>query len=129
MPEEKELQIAALRHNACDAAHTYARHVGEPLLIEAWPKPVWMANADTALGVEVPAGETTEQRRARWLDWYGEGEHGALQRVYERELPLNPGADRSYIGKQIRVAKRERDDKKQGGAMFGQLMQDGKRKG
>jgi hypothetical protein len=73
--------------------------------------------------------ETTEQRRARWLDWYGKGERGAVQRVYERELQLNPKADRSFIGKEIDKAKKEKAEIKRGGAMFGQLVQDGKRKG
>ena len=73
--------------------------------------------------------ETTEQRRARWLDWYGEGERGAVQRVYERELALNPKADRSFIGKEIDKAKKEKAEIERGGAMFGQLVQDGKRKG
>lgn len=72
--------------------------------------------------------ETTEQRRARWLDWYGKGERGAVQRVYERELLLNPKADRSFIGKEIDKAKMEKAEIKRGGAMFGQLVQDGKRK-
>ena len=73
--------------------------------------------------------ETTEQRRARWLDWYGKGERGAVQRVYERELLLNPKADRSFIGKEIDKAKNEKAETKRGGAMFGQLVQDGKRMG
>ena len=72
--------------------------------------------------------ETTEQRRARWLDWYGKGERGAVQRVYERELLLNPKADRSFIGKQIDKAREEKTELKRGGAMFGQLVQNGKRK-
>lgn len=73
--------------------------------------------------------ETTEQRRARWLDWIGKGERGALQRVYERELLLNPKADRSFIGKEIKVAKTEQADKNRAGAWTSQLVQDGKRKG
>ena len=73
--------------------------------------------------------ETTEQRRARWLDWYGKGERGAVQRVYERELLLNPKADRSFIGKEIDKAKSEKAETKRGGAMFGQLVQGGKRMG
>jgi hypothetical protein len=71
--------------------------------------------------------ETTEERRARWLEWFGKGERGALQRVYERELLTNPKADRSYMGKQIEKAKQEKAITKQGGAMFGQLVQDGTR--
>lgn len=73
--------------------------------------------------------ETTEQRRMRWLDWYGKGERGAKQRVYERELPLNPKADRSFIGKEIEKAKKEKAEAKQPDGMFGQLVKDGKRKG
>ena len=77
--------------------------------------------------VEVPDSETSEQRRARWLAWYGKGERGAVQRVYERERLLNPKADRAYIGKQIKIAKAELADKKRGGAWVSQLVQDGKR--
>lgn len=71
--------------------------------------------------------DTTEQRRARWLDWYGKGERGAVQAVYERELLSNPKADRSFIGKEIKKAKQEKEAAKRNGAMFGQLVQDGKR--
>lgn len=74
--------------------------------------------------------ETTEQRRARWLDWYGKGERGAVQRVHERERELNPKADRSFIGKQIEIAKSERAKvTRAGGGWASQLVQDGKRKG
>lgn len=77
--------------------------------------------------VEAPASETPEQRRARWLEWYGKGERGAKQRVFEREKLLNPKADRSYIGKQIEKAKTELAEKKRGGGWTSQLVQDGKR--
>lgn len=77
--------------------------------------------------VEAPASETTEQRRARWLEWYGKGERGAKQRVYERELRLNPRADRSTIGKQIEIAKSERETKKRSGEWVSQLVKNGKR--
>lgn len=74
-----------------------------------------------------PVGaETTEQRRARWFEDYGKGERGAVQRVYERELLLNPKVDRSFIGKEIRKAKNEKAETKRGGTMYGQLVQDGK---
>jgi len=64
LSEEKELEIAALRHNACDAAHTYARHVGNQLLIEAWPKPFWMANSDTQPQAEpTPVVEAPDPER------------------------------------------------------------------
>ena len=76
-----------------------------------------------------PASETTEQRRARWLDWYGKGEHGAVQRVFERERLQNPKADRSFIGKEIKKAKGERATKKRSDTMVGQLVRDGKRVG
>ena len=73
--------------------------------------------------------ETTEQRRARWLDWYGKGERGAVELVYRRELLTNPRADRSFIGKEINKAKLEKAKAIQGRTMFAQLVQDGKRKG
>jgi hypothetical protein len=73
--------------------------------------------------------ETSEQRRTRWLELYGKGERGAVQRVYELELLLNTKADRSFIGKQIQVAKIERAKKIQAGMWSSQLVQDGKRKG
>ena len=72
--------------------------------------------------------ETTEQRRARWLDWHGKGERGAKQRVYQRELLQNPKADRSFIGKQIAIAKAERAAVKPADGWASQLVQDGKRK-
>ena len=75
--------------------------------------------------------ETSQQRRTRWLAWREaeDGKRGALQRVFKRELLLNPRTDRSFIGKQIKVAEVEQTKAKQGGAMFGQLVQDGKRQG
>jgi hypothetical protein len=76
-----------------------------------------------------PASGTPEQRRARWLEWYGKGERGAIQRVFERERLQNPKADRSFIGKQIKAAKGERAAKKRSDAMLGQLVRDGKRVG
>lgn len=72
--------------------------------------------------------ETPEQRRARWLGWYGKGERGAVQAVFERELKQNPKADRSFIGKQIKIAEQERASAQRGGAWTSQLVQDGKRK-
>jgi hypothetical protein len=72
--------------------------------------------------------ETPEQRRARWLEWYGKGERGAVQAVYERELKVNPKADRSFIGKQIKLAKQEKASALRGGAWGSQLVKDGKRK-
>jgi hypothetical protein len=85
--------------------------------------------AVTVATMPAPASETPEQRRARWLDWYGKGERGAVQRVFERERLENPKADRSYIGKEIQKAKGERDAKKRSDAMLGQLVRDGKRVG
>jgi hypothetical protein len=73
------------------------------------------------------AKETTKQRRARWLDWSGEGERGAVQRVYERELLINPKADRSNIGKEIKKALEEKDADKRGGDWTAQLVRSGKR--
>jgi hypothetical protein len=72
--------------------------------------------------------ETSEQRRNRWLEWYGKGERGAIQRVYKRELLLNKNADRSFIGKQINIAKNEQANKNRAGTWTSQLVHDGKRK-
>lgn len=96
---------------------------------EPQPAPAQKADTESSPVVEVPASETPEQRRARWLDWYGQGERGAVQRVYERELLQNPKADRSYIGKQITIAEAEQTTKKLGDQWASQLVQDGKRKG
>ncbi len=96
----------------------------KPTAIVEVPKPQAAPDAPV---VKAPASETAEQRRTRWLDWYGKGERGAVQRVYERELLLNPKADRGFIGKQIRKAKIEQADKKRGGAWASQLVRDGKR--
>jgi hypothetical protein len=98
----------------------------------ALPKPVEQPEATApspeSVVTQSPT-ETTKQRRARWLDWYGQGERGALSEVYRRELLTNPKADRSFIGKEIKKAKQERVEAKQSNAMYGQLAQDGKRKG
>jgi hypothetical protein len=72
--------------------------------------------------------ETPLQRRTRWFVLYGKGERGAVQRVYKQELLLNSKADRSFIGKQIKVAKTEHDNKTQAGMWNSQLVRDGKRK-
>ena len=93
---------------------------------------VKLAEAWDAASQPSPApvvAETTKQRRARLLDWYGKGERGAVQRVYERELLLNPKADRSSIGKEIHKAKNEKAETKRGGAMFSQLVKGGTRMG
>jgi hypothetical protein len=96
-----------------------------------FPKEGPGATAPLAVTTESASGavkpETPAQRRARWLDWYGRGERGAVQRVYERERLLNSKADRSFIGKEIGKAKKEKAETKRGGAMFGQLVRDGKR--
>ena len=70
--------------------------------------------------ISAPLGETAQQRRARWLALYGAGERGAVQRVYESELLLNPRADRSFIGKEIEKAKQEKAEAAQDG-FFSQL--------
>jgi hypothetical protein len=91
--------------------------------------PIYTAPVQSPATLPPVLAETTKERRARWLDWYGKGERGALQRVYERELLQNPKADRSFIGKEIDKANKEKAETERGGAMFGQLVQDGKRMG
>jgi hypothetical protein len=103
--------IAEAQERARIRAQTPAQH-SEPAPTEAMPAPV--------------VAESTEQRRARWLDSYGKGERGAVERVYKLELLLNPKADRSYIGKQIELAKSERKTAKNGDAMYSQLYLEGK---
>jgi hypothetical protein len=65
--------------------------------------------------------ETPERRRARWLDLYGKGERGAVQRVYEHARRANPKVDRSFVGKEIKKAKQEKANAIQSSAMYGQL--------
>jgi len=110
-----------------------ARHADKPTLVADAPeqadtKPQAGA-VEAAPVVAVPASETPEQRRARWLNWYGKGGRGAVQRAYERELLQNPKADRSFMGKQIQLARNEQAEKKQGGGWVSQLVNDGKRSG
>ena len=110
-----------------------ARHADKPTLVADAPeqadtKPQAGA-VEAAPVVAVPASETPEQRRARWLDWRGEGERGAVQRVYERELQRNPKADRSFVGKQIKIARTEQAEKKRAGGWASQLVKGGKRSG
>lgn len=75
--------------------------------------------------------ETVEQRRARYLAWHTEesriNQRGAVQRVFERELLRNPKADRSAIGKDIAKARGTIKTQTSVGAMYGQLVKDGKR--
>lgn len=102
-----------------------------PFKDEAQPQAAPAAPATDTQPQAAPV-ETPEQRRARWLDWHGKGEHGALQRVHERELLVNPKADRSYIGKQIKVARAERGEqetKKKSGLWASQMVTGGKKKG
>lgn len=77
--------------------------------------------------------ESVAERRARYLKWHSEEQRinplGALQRVFEREVKQNPKADRGNIGKDIRKARETAKTEKQAGAMFGQLMNEAKRKG
>ena len=88
----------------------------------ASPAPVAPSASDATV-----VTETTEQRRVRWLDWYGKGERGAVQRVFKRELLRNPKADRSFIGKEIKKAEQEKQQSRPSGYMVSQLVQSGKR--
>ena len=55
------------------------------------------------------------------------GEHGALARVYARELVQSPTADRSYIGKQIKQAREDKAKATQGAAIISSMVKDGHR--
>jgi len=76
--------------------------------------------------------ESTQARGVRLLNAFdaevkASGKHGALARVHTRELAINPKADRSSIGKQIKTAQDAKNREKQGTAMFASLARDGKR--
>lgn len=81
----------------------------------------------TAETVNVAAvGETTKQRRHRWLheleaEAKAAGERGALARLAKRS-----GVDRSKMGKQIEIARGEREEESRGG-ITSHLVQMGKR--
>ena len=119
-----ETDISRIPKDAlCFTEYTKPKHVNE-----------WLEKDGSNLkwGFKLPDAsliltESPKDRRARWLDWYGKGERGAIQRVYERELDLNPKVDRSFIGKEIKKAKKEKSETKRDGIMYGQLVQDGKR--
>jgi hypothetical protein len=71
--------------------------------------------------------ESIQVRGARLLGMYNDevkasGKHGALARVHARELDVNPKADRSNIGKQIRKARDALAKSKQGTAFFSSLV-------
>jgi hypothetical protein len=66
--------------------------------------------------------ESPKQRRHRWLESYGDGARGAKARVHKEELLFNPKADRSFVGKEIQKAKKEKEAAKRDGARYGQLM-------
>lgn len=76
--------------------------------------------------------ESAEARGARLLNTFDDevkasGEHGALARVFIREQAINPKADRSSIGKQIKAAREAMTASRQGTKMFGSIVRDGKR--
>lgn len=71
--------------------------------------------------------ESPKQRRHRWLESYGDGTRGAKARVHKEELLLNPKADRSFVGKEIEIAKQEKETARRNGADYRQLVRDGKR--
>jgi len=116
----------------------HARNL-DGVAIDGWEACIALSAQDTTEQCDTvpPAAsvvtETPEQRRAKWLEWREQEEksstRGALERVWKREKLTNPKADRSYIGKQIKVAKEERDRKKRAGAIVPQVVKNGKRQG
>lgn len=120
---DEELKIWALLEVFRRDALVYAREIGNGQLIEAYQNSIAAPEHNS----NTPLPESPDQRRVRWAEWYGDGRRGATQRVYERELLLNAKADRSFIGKEIRKAQLEKETAKRGGAMFGQLVQGGKK--
>lgn len=78
------------------------------------------------------AKESAEARAVRLLKAYeeevnGSGEYGAVTRVHARELVINPKADRSNVGKQIKQARADQATAKRASAMVASLVKDGKR--
>ena len=76
--------------------------------------------------------ESAEARGVRLLkafeaDVNASGEHGAVARVHARELVINPKADRSHVGKQIKQARADQATAKRSSAMVASLVKDGKR--
>ncbi len=83
------------------------------------------------LRTQTTVKESTEARATRLLQTFeaevkASGKRGAIERVYARELAINPKADRSYIGKQIKKSQEAMTKSKQGDAMFSSLVRDGK---
>lgn len=78
------------------------------------------------------AKEPAEARAVRLLKAFEEevkasGHHGAVARVHARELVINPKADRSNVGKQIKQARTDQATAKRSSAMVASLVKDGKR--
>lgn len=78
------------------------------------------------------AKESVEARAVRLLKAYEEevnasGKCGAVARVHARELVINPKADRSHVGKQIKQARADQATAKRLSAMAASLVKDGKR--
>jgi hypothetical protein len=71
--------------------------------------------------------ETTKERRHRWLRCIEEGAPETLAKLHQLELKINPKADRSHMGKQIKQAKDERDHDKRNPFVISQKVINGKR--
>jgi len=71
--------------------------------------------------------ETTRERRHRWLRCIEEGAPETLAKLHKLELKINPKADRSHMGKQIKQAKDERDQDRRNPFVISQKVIDGKR--
>lgn len=105
----------------------------EPRITFRFPSPgcppnIVAANANHARPeMEATPATTSEKpkaRRKRLLEQIEEeerlrGEHGALARVFAREKLIRPTADRSNIGKDIKLAKKERADERRAGPFDG----------
>lgn len=132
IPEHELMRIDALRHNVCLAAHDYARQVGDPLLIEAWPKPVWMAETqpqaapEFAPVVEAPApGSNQDISIKPWRvyqngdpepaqPWYTPARYFARQLVLEQPTLLSK---RSILADKASTALFNAGYKKRGGKL------------
>jgi len=79
------------------------------------------ADVQATSGPAAPKGETVKDRRARLLARLEAEEkikkYGALQRVADQERAIRPTADRSSVGKDIKLGRKERAEFLRAGAL------------
>ncbi|MBV5322764.1 MAG: hypothetical protein JZU60_02880 [Ilumatobacteraceae bacterium] len=98
-----------------------------PPLVWVEPQILGIRPAPSSIAKESPSARGVRLLKTLEQEVEASGEHGALARVYVRELDINPKADRSNIGKQIKKARGDMADTKKGAGMFRSLVKNGKR--